>query len=866
METPALVLIPSSPLTHTPSPALSSSKDSSPISSDSSHTSPPSSYGILVEEQTRNSSESTIFSIYSMYSERRQTWRKSALANGTYPPFVKGREEGPRECAEAVTDEGRGSDSFYRAPVSRQSSSGSGFFAGSANGSGRHQSQSRSASRHTATPTLLDTSSRAGKEFTELPYADRDSLPNYSTHLSASTSASVVATDMHAPINRRTQSPQSVPSWGKFVNLTLSDDSSLLHYSPAFGKAHDSSRATTVESEETWDKPAKPARASPHTASVHSKNDSTSTSGHLGLALSNVSIHGMDSMSTTHEGYVTAPQSVESASAGSHVTPAMRFRVANPSPSPSSSSPPFRSSITRPSSSSFSQRSSPTRPTTSPAVPSPISQAKRESIILSVPPRPTTAIPTPGSSLHGSVTPAVGEEPEAYFVRNTYAQLEFTGVKGDGYEEGIERTRAKLGHDRQSVQLAVRGDAKEDNKGDIAQKELDILSNVDRYGFFVVPSHDRLVLLPSASLSKPLHHTTQTNASYPPSPEPLTSMPDPPTVSKARETGRIAKWERMLEAERRDAGGNVSVWRVAASKERKLRERVFKGIPDRWRAAAWEVLVGRWVSSSQKQAHKQELNARALEGALENLRREYRSSLDRPSSYDVQIDLDVPRTVNGHVLFKTRYGQGQRALFHTLHSFSLVCEECGYCQGMGPLASTLLCYYEPEKVYATLVHFHDEYQMHDIFLPGFPGLLEAIYIQERIIQKMLPTVYASFKKHMISTTSYATKWYITLFANSVPFQTQLRLWDVFLLEGRDVFVITAVAIVWVLKDHLTASQASFETMLSLLSSFFVPEDEDALLKWIERALDDKKLRADMVQWRQQWQRLVADKKDGSALL
>ena len=63
---------------------------------------------------------------------------------------------------------------------------------------------------------------------------------------------------------------------------------------------------------------------------------------------------------------------------------------------------------------------------------------------------------------------------------------------------------------------------------------------------------------------------------------------------------------------------------------------------------------------------------------------------------------------------------------------------------MGPLAATLLCYYEPEKVYSVLVHFHDEYQLHDIFLPGFPGLLEAFYVQERILERMLPTVYASF--------------------------------------------------------------------------------------------------------------------------
>lgn len=115
---------------------------------------------------------------------------------------------------------------------------------------------------------------------------------------------------------------------------------------------------------------------------------------------------------------------------------------------------------------------------------------------------------------------------------------------------------------------------------------------------------------------------------------------------------------------------------------------------------------------------------------------------------------------------------------------------------MGPIAATLLCYLDPERVYASLVRLHDAYEMHTIFSPGFPGLLESIYVQERITEEMMPGVYAAFKKHMVGTTSYATKWYITLFANSVPFHTQLRLWDVFLLEGQDVFVVIALAIVW----------------------------------------------------------------------
>lgn len=125
---------------------------------------------------------------------------------------------------------------------------------------------------------------------------------------------------------------------------------------------------------------------------------------------------------------------------------------------------------------------------------------------------------------------------------------------------------------------------------------------------------------------------------------------------------------------------------------------------------------------------------------------------------------------------------------------------------------------------------------------------------------------------MISSTSYTTKWFITLFANTVPFQTQLRLWDVFFLEGKDALVMASVGILWVFRgneafvhpfklnsqqlfllDTFQSPNASFETILSLLSSFFVPEDEDKLLSWMETALNDWKLREKMKQWRAEWQ-------------
>jgi len=185
---------------------------------------------------------------------------------------------------------------------------------------------------------------------------------------------------------------------------------------------------------------------------------------------------------------------------------------------------------------------------------------------------------------------------------------------------------------------------------------------------------------------------------------------------------------------------------------------------------------------------------------------------------------------------------------------------------MGPIAATFLCYVDAEKVHDWMCQLHTCYSLDRLFRPGFPALLENIYVQERITQKFMPGVYTSFQKQMISTTSYATKWYITLFATTVPFQTQLRLWDAFLLDGSDCLVVTAVAIVWTLKEHFISKAANFETILSLLSSFFVPESEDEFMRWILKVMTDKNVRADIARWRAEWGDLVQRGAEGTALL
>lgn len=49
-----------------------------------------------------------------------------------------------------------------------------------------------------------------------------------------------------------------------------------------------------------------------------------------------------------------------------------------------------------------------------------------------------------------------------------------------------------------------------------------------------------------------------------------------------------------------------------------------------------------------------------------------------------------------------------------------------------------------QKVYAAMVYLHDSYDMHAIFKPGFPGMLECFYAQEELVKLLMPDVAEVF--------------------------------------------------------------------------------------------------------------------------
>jgi Rab-GTPase-TBC domain len=182
---------------------------------------------------------------------------------------------------------------------------------------------------------------------------------------------------------------------------------------------------------------------------------------------------------------------------------------------------------------------------------------------------------------------------------------------------------------------------------------------------------------------------------------------------KRKEWERSEKWRRMAKIIKKGKDGEGMEFDFDV-KNPKLIDRTWKGIPDRWRAAAWYSFLAASAVNRPGSATEDQIVA------------DFKRLQDVNSPDDMQIDLDVPRTINRHIMFRRRYRGGQRLLFRVLHALSLYFPDTGYVQGMASLAATLLCYFDEEKAFVMLVRMWQLRGLERLYKPGFEGLMTAL--------------------------------------------------------------------------------------------------------------------------------------------
>ncbi|KFY40995.1 hypothetical protein V495_05114 [Pseudogymnoascus sp. VKM F-4514 (FW-929)] len=240
-------------------------------------------------------------------------------------------------------------------------------------------------------------------------------------------------------------------------------------------------------------------------------------------------------------------------------------------------------------------------------------------------------------------------------------------------------------------------------------------------------------------------------------------------ATKKREWVRSEKWRRMAKLVNSGPDGEGMEFEFDVAHP-KLIDRTWKGIPDVWRATAWRC----FLNASAKKVEGSPTEASLIEA--------FQRLVSEGSADDVQIDMDVPRTINSHIMFRKRYRGGQRLLFRVLHCLALYFPETGYVQGMASLAATLLCYYDEERTFIMCVRLWTLRGLDKLYAHGFAGLMSALdefqvdWMRGHDVSRQLDELD-------IGPTAYGTRWYLTLFNYSIPFASQLRVWDVFMLLG-----------------------------------------------------------------------------------
>lgn len=114
---------------------------------------------------------------------------------------------------------------------------------------------------------------------------------------------------------------------------------------------------------------------------------------------------------------------------------------------------------------------------------------------------------------------------------------------------------------------------------------------------------------------------------------------------KAKEIERDDKWRKMARVVKSgaDKGGMLFDF---DTRDPKLIARTWKGIPDRWRATAWYSFLAASAKADKDSPTDEELIESFYELQTES------------SAEDMQIDVDVPRTINRHIMFRRRYRGG----------------------------------------------------------------------------------------------------------------------------------------------------------------------------------------------------------------
>ncbi|KAK5964579.1 Rab-GTPase-TBC domain and Pleckstrin domain and Pleckstrin domain-containing protein [Trichostrongylus colubriformis] len=256
---------------------------------------------------------------------------------------------------------------------------------------------------------------------------------------------------------------------------------------------------------------------------------------------------------------------------------------------------------------------------------------------------------------------------------------------------------------------------------------------------------------------------------------------------------------------------------------RETRALVRGGIPSSLRATVWRFLIHQRISD------KKELYGRHYFRNLCSLQGGERDSMFC-ASHQKQINLDLLRTMPNNVHFMSANCKGVSQLQQVLRAFCLHNTSLGYCQGMNFLASTALLFIGPEDAFWFLVAMTENFHDKSYFDDNLAGAQADQEVLKELLEEHFPLIAAHLNSLDIDLATITLNWFLALFFDAVPFNTLLRIWDCFLLEGPMVLFRFALALLGLNQDEILARGDTIGIMKVIKAAVRLTYDVEGFFK------------------------------------
>ncbi|RZF36614.1 hypothetical protein LSTR_LSTR007317 [Laodelphax striatellus] len=158
---------------------------------------------------------------------------------------------------------------------------------------------------------------------------------------------------------------------------------------------------------------------------------------------------------------------------------------------------------------------------------------------------------------------------------------------------------------------------------------------------------------------------------------------------------------------------------------------------------------------------------------------------------DEIIRTDLPRTFPDNIYFNHASASEdddayQQQLYRVLAAYAYHNPRVGYCQGLNYVAGLLLLVTHSEDTSFWLLKVLVENKLPDYYSPTMDGVITDMEVLSELVKEKMPDIHSHLNSVGLPWTVITTKWFMCLFAEVLPTETALRIWDCLFYEGSKI--------------------------------------------------------------------------------